>query len=143
MNQEILNFLKDERIGVLAIEMLDGAPHAATLHFAYDESSGMLFFKTSRSYRKSEPLFGRPTSRASFVVGVNESIMKSFQADGEVRLITDDEKDLFERTFLGKFPEKKKTTPDPDAVFFVFIPTWWRYTDWTKPEGKVVIVSDQ
>ncbi|MES2930679.1 MAG: hypothetical protein V4665_02765 [Patescibacteria group bacterium] len=38
MNKEIIDFINRERIGVLAIEMPDGSPHAATLHFAVHEN---------------------------------------------------------------------------------------------------------
>lgn len=141
MNQEILDFLKTQKIGVLAVEMLDGSPHGATVHFAYLEDPLMFFFETSRDYRKSEPLFGREKSRASLVIGTDESVMKSFQIDGEVRLVKENEKELFEKIYFGRFPEKK-AKQGPSTVSFVFIPTWWRYTDWRHAEGKFIVTSE-
>ena len=141
MNQEILDYIKSQRIGVLAVEMPDGSPHAATVHFANAENPLIFYFETDRDYRKSEALFGRDKSRASFVVGVDDQNKKTLQIDGEVRFIKDSEEKLFREVYFSKFPEKiAKITPQ--KVFFLLTPTWWRYSDWTGPKGKVVITSD-
>ena len=80
MRKAILDFLKTERTGVLAVEMLDGSPHGATVHFANCEGPFVFYFETNRDYRKSEALLGRPKSRASFVIGIDENIMKTLQS---------------------------------------------------------------
>ncbi len=59
MRQEILDYLKTQRVGVLAVEMLDGAPHGATVHFAYSEEPFVLYFETSRDYRKAQPILAK------------------------------------------------------------------------------------
>jgi uncharacterized protein YhbP (UPF0306 family) len=142
MPPEILDYIKSQRVGVLAIEMLDGSPHGATIHYAHVENPLQFFFETSKDYRKSEPLFGRNLSRASFVIGSNESDMKTLQMDGEVRLITEAEQDLFNETYFGKFVEKKEKNYGAPQVYFCFIPTWWRFTDWTNPKGKTILSSE-
>jgi uncharacterized protein YhbP (UPF0306 family) len=142
MKQEILDYIKSQRVGVLAVEMLDGSPHGATVHFANTESPLQFFFETYREYRKAEALFGRDISRASFVIGSDESNMKTLQLDGEIRLIKTEEKQIIDEVYLGKFPEKKEKSKEPKVVFFTFIPKWWRFTDWTKPEGKIILTSD-
>jgi uncharacterized protein YhbP (UPF0306 family) len=142
MQQDILNYLKTQRICVLSVEMMDGSPHAATVHFAHNESPLLLMFMTDRQYRKSEPLHGREKSRASVVVGVDESNMKTLQMDGEVRLLKDDEIELFKNVYLEKFPKKIQGSAEPGAVIFGFFPSWWRFTDWTdKSQGKVILSS--
>ena len=142
MDQKIIDFINSQRICVLSVEMMDGSPHGATLHFAINENPLTFLFKTSRSYKKCEPLFGKDITRASIVIGVDESNMKTLQIDGEARLIKAEEEELFKNNYYGKFPEKVKSTPDPDAVRFSFAPTWWRYTDWTGPEGKIILTSE-
>lgn len=142
MNPEILNYIKSQRVGVLAVEMLDGSPHGATVHFANTENPLQFFFETYREYRKAEALFGREISRATFVIGSDESNMKTLQMDGEMRLIKPEEKQIIDDVYLGKFPEKKEKSKEPKVVFFTFIPKWWRFTDWTKPEGKIILTSD-
>ncbi len=142
MNQEILNYLNTQTVCAFSVEMPDGSPHAATVHFAHSEEPFMFFFETDRNYRKSEALLGKEITRACLVVGVDEKNKKTFQADGEARLLKPDEEKLFQEIYLGKFPAKEKKKADPNALFFVFIPKWWRFTDYTKPEGRVVFTSD-
>ncbi|MBI5470157.1 pyridoxamine 5'-phosphate oxidase family protein [Candidatus Kaiserbacteria bacterium] len=139
MNQEILAYLKSQRVGVFAIEMLDGSPHAATVHYA--NTDGPVFiFETDRVYRKSEPLLARKESRASMVVGSNEGDMKTLQLDGIASMIAEDSPLL--ETYFAKFPEKKAKYAPPKSLFFTFTPTWWRFTDWTKPKGKTIATSN-
>ncbi len=142
LTPDVLEYLKTQRVGVLAVQMLDNSPHAATVHFAYSENPAMFLFETYRPYRKCEALFGRSVSKASLVIGSSEEIMKTLQLDGEVRLLKDSERELFDRVYLGKFPNKKEKSTDPKFVFFVFIPTWWRFTDWTRKGGKFIISSE-
>ena len=142
MNQEILNYIKTQRVGVLAVEMLDGSPHGATVHFAHTENPLQFFFETYKDYRKAEALFGREITRATFVIGSDESNMKTFQVDGEVRLLKENEKEIFNSVYLGKFPEKEKKTLDPKFVYFTFFPKRWKFTDWTKLEGKLILTSE-
>jgi uncharacterized protein YhbP (UPF0306 family) len=141
---EIIEYLNSQRICVLAVEMVDGSPHGATVHFAYDEQRQKFLFETSRPYRKCEALFGREVSRASIVVGVDESNMKTLQIDGTVALVADAEaqKD-FDSVYFAKFPNKiGKKHGGHENVFFTFTPTWWRYTDWTNKDGKLVVTSE-
>jgi len=140
--KELLAYLKTQHVGVLAVEMLDGSPHAATVHFAHTEDPFVFYFETYREYRKAEPLFAREITRASFVVGSDESNMKTLQLDGAVQLLKSDERTVYDSVYLGKFPEKKKKAEDPKFVFFKFTPTWWRFTDWTTPEGKKIWTSE-
>lgn len=143
MEKKIIDYLNSQRICVLAVEMLDGSPHASTVHFAYDLGSLTFFFLTDREYRKSEALISQGTTRASLVIGFNESIMKTFQVDGSVKLINEDlDKEKFSNFYFTKFPDKKKWANDPDAIFLSFTPTWWRYTDYKGPNGKEIISSE-
>jgi len=142
MPKEIIDFIQSQFISVLSIEMMDGSPHGATIHFAYDQESGMFLFETYRSYRKCEALFGREKSRASLVIGFNEDDRKTLQMDGEVKLFsTDTERIFFNKIYFKKFPNKKVKADDPNFVFFYFSPLWWRYTDWDSPEGKIMLSS--
>ena len=142
MTPEILNYIQSQRVGVLAVEMMDGSPHAATVHIANTENPLVFYFETNREYRKCEPLFGREITRASLVIGSNETDMKTLQMDGNVRLLkTDEEKKAFQEIYLEKFPNKKAKAANPNVVPFVFIPTWWRFTDWTRPKGKIILSS--
>lgn len=140
MSQGLLDYLDSQRISVFSIEMLDGSPHGATVHFAYQKDPLIFIFETSALYRKSEPLLKRETNRASLVIGFVEGEKeKTFQADGEARLIQDEK---LKALYLDKFPGKKAKMEDPDNIFFSFTPTWWRFTDWGAPGGKTIYLSD-
>jgi uncharacterized protein YhbP (UPF0306 family) len=143
MNQEVLDYLATQMVCAFSVEMPDGSPHAATVHFAHSTEPLMFFFETDRNYRKSEALLNKEITRSCLVVGVDATNKKTFQADGEARLLRPDEQELFAKIYLGKFPNKQKKTVDPNSLFFVFIPKWWRFTDYTKPTGKVIFSSEQ
>jgi hypothetical protein len=142
MNTEILQYIQGQRTGVLAVEMLDGSPHAATLHFASSDVPFLFFFETNQNYRKSESLIQKHSTRASLVVGFDENEMKTFQSDGIVRIVSGSDKKLFDEVYFGKFPDKIKNKDNPDVIFFMFIPQWWRFTDWKTPGGKKIMTSN-
>ena len=50
MDNSVIEYLKTQRVGVLAVEMPDGSPHAATVHFAHTESPLVFYFETNRDY---------------------------------------------------------------------------------------------
>ena len=141
MNREILDFIKQKRVGVLAVEMLDGSPHAATVHYANSENPLVFYFETDRGYRKTEPLLANETTRASLVIGFDEKEMKTLQIDGTVQLLKESQQEIFQQIYLGKFPEKAAMSAKHDLVFFALTPSWWRYTDWTKSKGKTILSS--
>ena len=72
-----------------------------------------------------------------FVEGAGQ---KTLQMDGVVRVLSADEKN-YQETYFAKFPQKAEGEDDPDDLFFVFEPTWWRFTDWSGPAGKTVLTS--
>lgn len=141
MPQEILDYIKTQRVGVLAVEMMDGSPHAATVHFAHTENPFILYFETYQEYRKAEALLGREQSRASFVVGSDEGNMKTLQLDGIIELLKPEEMEEYNRIYFIKFPNKLEKYKEKKFLCFKFSPTWWRFTDWTGAEGKKIITS--
>ena len=145
MNSEIFDYVNTQRVSVIAVEMPDGSPHAATVHFACQTDPLMFIFQTSPTYRKSEALLQKEDVRASLVIGLQEvedGKEKTFQLDGIARLVTADEGHLKDQYF-AKFPEKLVKEAFSDDIFFVFIPSWWRFTDWGKPEGKTIYTSTE
>ncbi len=139
---EILEYLKTQRIGVFAIEMLDGSPHAATVHFAHAENPFQFYIETGINCRKSEPLLKNSSARATLVIGTDENNMKTLQMDGIARIVKDSENDFFIDTYLKKFPSKEGKVKDPEAVYIIFTPTWYRFTDWKTSEGKKIWISN-
>ncbi len=141
VNSNALDYLKTQRVGVIALEMPDGSPHAATIHFAHTEDPFVFYFETHSTTRKAEALHGGKVSRASFVIGADEANMKTFQLDGIAEAIPQEDKETFEKVYRGKFPEKMKKPDAPEPLLFKFTPSWWRFTDWKTSEGKKIWTS--
>ena len=53
MDRDIIGYLEKERTCVVAVEMMDGSPHASTVHFAVVEDPLCFVFETDKTYRKS------------------------------------------------------------------------------------------
>ena len=142
MHADILTYLNTQRIGVIALEMPDGSPHASTVHFAHVGDMPVFIFETDRRYKKSEALHVRPISRASLVIGFEESKKScTLQIDGEARIIGADEQEKID-AYLSKFPEKSAKAQGENVIFFELKPTWWRFTVFGRVEGMTVYLSD-
>lgn len=141
MPPEALSFLKKQRVSVFAIEMLDGSPHGAAVHFAHVEDPVTFIVLTEKKYRKSEPLHGRAESRATMVIGFDEGASRTLQMDGVAHVLGTNDAALKDMYF-EKFPNVKAELNEPEDFFFTFTPSWWRFTDWTRPEGKTIYLSD-
>jgi general stress protein 26 len=139
MDKRALEYLKTQRVGVLAVEMPDGAPHAATVHFAHSEDPLLFIFMTNRKYRKFEPVKDGREARASLVIGTEEGINKTIQMDGVLKESTDA---ALIDIYRQKFPEKDLSNLVEKDVILTFMPTWWRFSDFNAPEGKLVVSSD-
>lgn len=137
--QQVLDFLNTNRVGVLSVLLKDGSPHGATVHFSHQNSPTKFFFLTDRTYKKCEALLEGNAVRASFVLGFSEDEMKTLQLDGTVRTVSDaGELTALKEVHFKKIPTAKQYENDPDSVFLKFIPTWWQYTDYnTKPETRI------
>lgn len=142
MPPQIFEYLKTQRVGVLAVEMPDGSPHGATVHFAHTEDPFLFYFETSNTYKKAEAILGKEKTRATYVVGSDESNPKTFQVDGIIEVIKPEEMENFQKVYLGKFPEKVEKSKAPDLIFFKLTPVWWRFTDFRTPEGKKIWASE-
>lgn len=136
----MLEYLKAQRVCVLAVKMLDGGVHAATVHYVLSEGSLSFVFETGSDSRKAESVVAKGDTLASVVVGFVEGVgAKTVQFDGCVRLLKEGSDK--ENLYYGKFPEKKGRH-GPTAILLEFVPSWWRYTDWGRPEGKTALTDD-
>lgn len=125
-----MEFLRENRIGVIATLLPDGAPHGATVHYAQTEGVLRLYVLTERSSRKCSGLLEGGVKRASFVIGFVEG-GATLQFDGAVRLITDaTEFENAKQVYRSKFDTKDEFFADPDAVLLELTPDWWQFTDY-------------
>ena len=140
MKENILNYLNFQRIGVLAVQAIDGSPHACVMHFSHIEDPLQFIMLTSRDSKKCEAIAANGKSKASLVTGANETDMKSFQAVGDIEFTEDP---TIMDAYFAKFPEKwDKYSPGGHDAFLIFTPTWWQFTDYKADEGQRITKSE-
>lgn len=137
MNQTILNFLSEERVGVISVILEDGAVHSATVHYSHDDSAGSLkiYIQTSNDTLKVRPFLRGHTGKGAITIGFSEEKWITLQMHGNVRtVLAENELEEIYKIHYKKNPHAEKYK-GPDTVFLEFTPTWWRYTDFnTEPE---------
>lgn len=141
MNQQGLDYLRQQRVCVLTTLLADEMPHAAALHYSHLESPLELFFGTTRGSRKMSGLTEHP-SKAAVVIGFDEREMVTLQMEGQVRIVSD--KVLlkkFQGAHFVKHPEAAQYQHESETVYLAFTPTWWRYTDF-KTDPITIFVSE-
>ncbi len=129
MKQEILDYLGTQTIGVLSVAKPDGSIHGATLHVVYKKDPLSFYFGTHAESIKGQAIRSKDGVEASLVIGFSEDEMKTFQAEGMVRVVPTEDQDEFDSVYLGRFPNKKDRSLTEGFLRVIFIPTWWRYSD--------------
>jgi general stress protein 26 len=143
LDQNVLHFLEKHRVGVLAITLEDGSPHAATMHYSMRDEPFKLFFATARDSKKGQALEGKKHIKASVVVGFDPKEWTTIQLDGELKVVTDPEQiDLVKAIHYANNPDSRARHTEPETLMLVFTPTWWRYSNF-QAEPPVVIGSEQ
>lgn len=141
MNEQTLEFIKQNKICVVSILRPDGSLHAATVHFSTNENATEFYIATSRKSRKVESLLEGNPKAASMVIGFNEEQMITLQMDGEVQAVLEDaEVEPIKAVHYAMHQFAKKFENDPNTLFLKFTPTWWRYSEF-KSSPPVFIES--
>lgn len=141
MDDRILEFLSSQRVGVLALVLPDGTVHGATLHYAHTDEPLACYFLTEAATRKAQAFESNLSVKASFVIGTDETTMKTLQMDGVVEKLSTSEYELFDAVYLGKFASKSEKAKSPTGLRLKFTPLWWRYTDFKSLQGKLILSS--
>ncbi len=117
----------------------DSTPHAAAVHYSHIGSPLVFYFSTDNTSRKCQGLLNGETVKAAVVIGFSEEEWATMQMEGKVNLVTDNQELLkAQQTHYDKHPNSAKYKDEPETVFLVFTPTWWRYTDYnTDPETLI------
>lgn len=139
MNDQILNFLTNHRVGAVSILLPDGTPHNSALHFSHIENPFTLFFSTESTSRKCQGLLKGEIVKASVVIGLSEEEWITLQMDGVVRGIFDPTELKYAHTVhYKKHPGSEQYKNDPTTMFLAFSPTWWRYTDYNTDPDTII-----
>lgn len=141
--QQVIDFLGKERIGVLTTMIHDERPHSAVLHFSFSPDRNVFYFSTDKTSRKATFLGYTHTSNAALVVGFSETEWQTLQLEGVVQIVADEE-ELAEakKIHYAMHPNSQKFESDPDTIFLVFKPDWFRYTDFMKKPVEIVLEDE-
>lgn len=138
MDQRIIQFLSNHRISVLSVTLPDGSLHSAACHYSHKDNPLEIIIYTESTTRKCLSLVEGNIAQASLVVGFSEEEWISLQMSGTAKMLksgieVDNLKPFYEEKF------KSKINFDPQDVFIVFTPKWWRYSEY---KNKVFLSSN-
>lgn len=133
-----MDFLTKHRVCALATLLKDGSPHVSALHYSSNDKPLEVYIMTEKGSKKCEALLNAKPGKASFVTGFSEEEWITLQMDGEVKAVTN-KKELqkIHKIHFAKHPEPEKYKDDPETLFLIFRPKWWRYTEY-KPKFLVI-----
>ena len=141
MNETVIHFLNTHRVSVLGILQKNNAIHSASLHFAYSKDTNSFFFITPRSSRKCESLLNNETQNASLVIGFSEEEFTTFQAEGEVKIVTEKDEEKAWEIYLKKYPSRETRKSNEEFVILEFRPDTWKFTN-MKVDPAIKISSE-
>lgn len=135
MDKIVLDYIQNNRVCALAVQLEDGTPHTAALHYSHVPDPVVMYFSTENTSKKCEALITGKTVKGSVTIGFSEEEWITLQMDGDVSMILDPEElKAAKAIHYPKHPNSQKFENDPATVFLKFVPKWWRYTDYnTKP----------
>lgn len=139
--EDILKFLKENDLCVLATADKGGKPIAATMAYTADDEMS-IYFETSTKTRKYENLIANPS--VALVIGVDND-KPSVQIDGKAIVWKGSEATKTWRFILEQHPEWKDYYPDPNedntAVYFEVTPKRVCYSDFTEEPPVIEVVK--
>ena len=137
-NDTVKEFLHRHRISVLTVLTPEGAPHSATVHFAWDEARNVFVFFTHVDTLKYQFVKDGAT-KASLVIGFDEKEFTTVQMRGTAKVL---EEASSREVYLEKFSHLREGANDETVVFLEFDPQWYRYTD-MKEKPPVLFSSEE
>lgn len=134
MDQQTLDFLLTHKICCLTTLLPDGTPHSSVMHYSFTQQPFELYLSTHKNSRKCQALMDGG-SKGSVVIGFSEEEYATFQLEGTVEMITGKSRIEHAREIYYKSnPQASEYKEDPEIVFLVFKPSWWRYANYkTQP----------
>jgi uncharacterized pyridoxamine 5'-phosphate oxidase family protein len=130
MNTEFLyNFISKRRHAVLSTVTSKGKPEAALVGFAVAPDLRLIFDTVSTS-RKYKNLI--QNGSIAFVIGWDNE--QTVQYEGRVIIPEGDELNSMIELYFKAFPDAKERKENwKDITYFVVVPEWIRYSEFTVP----------
>ncbi len=129
---EVYEFMKNERLAVLATVAEDGQPEAALMGMAVTPQLEIVF-DTVKSSRKYPNLKKNP--RVAWVVGCTTEV--TVQYEGIAEELVGEELAKYKKTYFAAFPDGPARESWPGITYFVVRPKWVRYCDYNPGSRRI------
>ncbi len=140
MKAELQSYLAANRVGVLGVNLSDGTPHTAAVHYSQRDEPFCIYVQTGSDSVKCSPFATTEKVLASLTVGTSEVEWKTMQVHGFLEMVKDtDEVADFKQVHYAKNPDAA-SHDGPDTAYLRFTPTWWRFSDYQK--HPVLIIEE-
>jgi general stress protein 26 len=133
---ELVWFLRRNRLAVQASAAPDGSPQAAVVGFAVSDDLEIVF-DTVETTRKSLNLRADP--RIALVIGWDDAI--TVQIEGLADFPAGAELTRLQECYFRVYPDGRNRLSWPGIIHVRVRPTWVRYSDFTQEPPHVVEVS--
>ncbi|GGT20990.1 pyridoxamine 5'-phosphate oxidase [Streptomyces kurssanovii] len=133
---ELVWFLRRNRLAVQASAAPDGSPQAAVVGFAVSDDLEIVF-DTVETTRKSLNLRADP--RIALVIGWDDAV--TVQIEGLADFPAGDELTRLQECYFRVYPDGRDRLSWPGITHVRVRPTWVRYSDFTQEPPHVVEVS--
>jgi general stress protein 26 len=130
--EEVFQFMKSERLAVLATVGDDGKPEAALMGFAVTPELEIIF-DTVKSSRKYPNL--KKNRRVAWVIGCATEI--TVQYEGLAEELAGEELAKYKKTYFATFPDGPARESWPGITYFVVRPKWVRYCDYDPRRRRI------
>lgn len=131
--KEVFQFMKTERLAVLATVAENGGPEAALMGFAVTPDLEIIFdtVKTSRKYPNL-----KKNPRVAWVIGCTTET--TVQYEGVAEELLGDALAKYKKTYFAAFPDGPARESWPGITYFVVRPKWVRYCDYDPSRRRIV-----
>jgi len=139
---ELLNFLREHKLGVQSSVAGNGAAQSAVVGFAISDRFEILFDTVDTS-RKVGNL--RKNPKIAFVIGgLTDGDERTAQYEGVADEPTGAELEALKKVYFGVFPDGPQRQSWPGICYVRVKPTWIRYSDYNVGPPEIVeFTSDQ
>jgi len=132
---ELLGFLRQHRLGVLATVSPTGEPEAAVVGIAFTDRLETIF-DTLDTTRKAVNL--RRSPKIAFVIGWDHDI--TVQLEGIADEPKGAELERLKEAYFLVYPDGRERQAWKGITYFRVQPLWVRYSDFTPP-GKIIEIT--
>jgi general stress protein 26 len=130
---ELLRFLRQYKLAVVATSAADGAAQAAVVGFAVSDRLEIVF-DTLESTRKHQNL--RKDPRAALVIGWDDA--RTAQIQGLADFPEGEELERMKNVYFEVYPDGRERLAWPGITHVRVRPDWVRFSDYTKDPAEIV-----